>query len=654
MSRGIRSLSIALALAGVTIGLGVANAAEDSPLVRLASSGPVNLGTKPGEVVVVNESTTQWTLDLQASVEASAPGAEANAVGSVGVPVSIAVEGAEPADNSKDPTSPVVVPGVNLPAPSPSSDGTVSLVIDLTATREGAGELIVVATPSSNQMSPIVMRQPIVTSTPAAVPAVGSVTGFSADGSPLAHSGPVTASIPLETAGPCPPAKQTPAVATTTPAANPILLGEVTLVDGDHAITAQVGCGTDESTAGGRVAAAQVNATQVPSGGDFKGTLTLGDEEVSVTVSRSDRLLWPVLAMLVGFLVAFWVRLETEERRPVKVVRWRLAQAARAVLSSQARVSQALTANALPTHSMSGPVIGELDALRKRIDNIKRRGRAEELTAIAAAVAAIGGLVDDWESLPKKLLSMDTGRAAVPGLPHIAPNLDDRAAELLDPREPPRDYSSKNARDLLDEVAALEAVFSLIPNILTANQRLDAYPASLPTWDSLLNSARSGRNEITALLKESTAAKPLVADGIASKVEALRTTLRQLPDPRQQQPAPLPPGIDAEVLVDEAQVPPLPEKAPTLEGLLASWNREAEEADFTLDSTDLSLFIVAAAIALWTGLTTNYFGQAWGSPLDYAVLFFWALTGAAVISTLFDAARRFGDREFSTQGLDAK
>lgn len=690
-------LVIAAAVASLAVGFGSAHA-DEPPAITLTPEESVDLHSSEAELTLANNVVTSWQIDIQVLIQEADESADADAP-PVGVPVTITV-GDESADNATDPDEPAQLVGVELPSPSGDEDGTLTITLAIDESPPtGSGELTLVATPEqgAQDLEPIVLRRAITTDPGDPVPAVSEATGRS-------WSGPeVSAAIALTEAGPCeaPGAATSGSTTTSAPGASSTTvtpqapdpeaaptsttISELTLTDGDHTETATVTCATPEA---GADPVLRVTADDVEQGDELTGTLTLGDDEVAITLSRSAGIWVAVIVMALGFFVAYVLRWLLDIRRPKQVLSSRLSAAHKAIKGGQANYEAALGAVpesskdpcVSPRRALKGPerhhldgtkVDCELKALRERLQAVKTGAgltiseeTANEMAAIAKAIDLASALAAKWPSLATNLRAIDgevTGHESM--LRTYAPGLLTTAQKHLCPPASAY-YSSSQAESLLKETQALAGVFKLVPTIDELVRVAAADRPALPkNYADRLDEATARLNAIRATLRQATEAAPLVTADLAKEVEAVRVLLAGLPpitmvyDPTEaEQLAYLAdadagrrrlgaaPPNDGDRFADATV--PVPASTPAV----ADWVELGRRSNLAINRIDAVLFIVAVGLSMWTGLTTYYFDKAWGTWLDAATLFLWAAGTTTVLSAIFDAAKRFGDRRFTSTG----
>ena len=671
----VAAATTGLILLGLTPPL---DAQQGSP-VELVGDDAIDLSTKPAELVIQNNSTITWTLDVRVAVATTLDGATAP----VGVPVQLTI-GRRTQENTANPTRPAVRSGVRLRPVSSTSAGSRTIKLDIAAGAErvGQGELTIIATPvgpPASGLAPAVLRREITTDQADPVPAVSEASGLSNDGPT------VSAYVPLESPGPCPPADEAGSSTTTS------TIDQVTLTDGDQTVTASASCGSGEENAADRSAVLQVTATDVDAGEELTGTLSVGDDEVEITLARSSPIYSAIALMIIGFLIAYLLRWAAEVFRPRVVLRRRFNAARRSIPQGQAAYVSALRATVgderdpctKPRGALKGPErhhLGgaamecELEALLARRKAVRLRLQlhmdeqgAKDLAEVSKSIDALSAVALKWPSLAETLRSVraqvDENRTIIA---ELAPTLLAKAVRLLEP-DTDHFYSSSDATALMQEVEAIGAAFTLMPTVDKLVAAAEAVRVPLPSrLEADLVELRARLGALRSSLKHADDAKSLIEGGLKASVEAIRKGLDGLPpvtvvqnpedaaDQAYEVRFLLARAVDAVKLGETIDITdfsdgdeaPVPTATPDVDADL-SWGETVEGADFVINGIDGVLFLVALALSLWSGLVLYYFGKAWGSWLDYATLLVWAGGTTATVSALFDATKRFGDRRFA-------
>jgi hypothetical protein len=588
--------------------LATASATAQEPPVHFSSTDVVTISAEPTVATLVNDSVdTYKVICVTAEVTPDALPIDGSAPKSHAVDVAFEINGSfQPSGRAVKATLP---PGgtlrlkLTLPKPPPpASSGWLTVIVGRSTTPE------------------LVTRQRL--SVPAAQVATGlsswSFESMSRDPTP---SGGAQTLLPLSK-GSCADAGAVNGV----------------LVDGDRKASVTSGaCRPGQTTI-------PLNVTGISDVGKYSGTVKIGSENITVTVTRTLWWIWPVLAILAGVVLALVAQGSTDRGWAREENRW-LGQLKKDGENADKAFIRAAADATWKGYRIKDAVTAEVERLRTiRNSILKERGRwrrylpwpanfmSAERSALRDGTARVDQMSRRWHTTPDQFKALQAA-TGLPELDTVAPGLGRRRDALLAGTASLDDID--DIEHVITELDAWPNAEEVVRSVAKAKARLaeitPGATAMVASDKDVFDAAvRSTRALSGALSTESNA--KVVAD-LAPKVTALTNRISELPMITISEVAP------AETVTTETVQPETALAIPRTVRAAAAFL--ASRGDTLLNLVMVGLTV---AVALWTGLTTLYIGKAWGTWVDFVAAVAWGFGTAAVLTPIITALRQWGTR----------
>jgi hypothetical protein len=459
--------------------------------------------------------------------------------------------------------------------------------------------------------------------------------GTAADGAPrpLAGSWLVTSYRPTTTSFDVPLYPGTACVLPPSLPAGQVVGG---LASDDHAATVTMTC------PGGREA--HLVVTGIGPTGDYKGTINLTPGTVAtaieLTVRRTDLVIFPIIALLVGIGLAIAAGRVTGRLNPLSVAEqesWQLEAQLPSVAESFARASASrpwadlsLTDSAQTTLMTART---QLSILRRGFSGLDKTDPT--LLAVGAELRTVGDALAAWSPLAAQMAELQQANDELvsfapafhpPGAP-TSPALVGVTAGLLaggpvTVESVPRrsndiQATSRAERDMVRAARTFVGLRTRADSILGAigNDPMQSDRHNYAMW-----ALRGIETDLRAMWNAQTAEAYFALD-LQKDIVTIEGALDSLAPVQQ----------PAFVGYADAPVPAAPSSAPAPP---VQPVRAARRVGRNRLVDNVAVLIVTAVVTVWTGLAALYFGQPWGSVVDYGGALVWGFGVHAALQAL--------------------
>jgi hypothetical protein len=324
-----------------------------------------------------------------------------------------------------------------------------------------------------------------------------------------------------------------------------------------------------------------------------------GGESVKVSVIPQDWLPYPAAVLLLGVWMAWWAKRWTQSGRILQVNRAELAEARLALQQAQEKLNATAKASGYAGRSIEKDADREVTEVENEFRAVRRGGSALDAnnaryTAAVARVRALAQAAGSWAAYGEELRQM------ADALAQLKATLKDRPEGVLHDR-PVLETAAKKVLEAEGEVP-LASLPQLRENAATLADQMKRWAAA---WaEAELLRSKFGR-EHPAIADKAKQAERLLWDEATEEkflasIKAIAEGKAAIPDGESRE------GFGREGMTGGATNTGPAEKALAL--------------NLALLRGDAFNFVVAAVLALVTGLNQFYFGKAFGSLGDYAKL----------------------------------
>lgn len=589
--------------------------ADTMPSIAFADSGALTLATDAVRAQLVNNTATAWQLTATAYLDIVD-----DSVATREVPVSV--------PSSVPPGASVIVEV----GPSPEGVTTATGFVVVTGTRDGDVALArraLIVGPST--LTPRIEKW---TASNQSWTASGAAHGIP----PLPLSGPACGALGVDSK-------------------------EVTLTSGSDFATLSYQC-IPPSVEPSALASVEPSGDavlvfreeEVPGVGQYSGTLMVGDTSVALTYVVAESILWAILVITIGLLLAVWRQVHSSGG-PIRRADNRVTLIGEDAVLRQAEFEERAASASYRVYDIKLGVAQDVGRLRSALASQRpsltsKKGLQaafgtkdpDELNAVLKDAAALEQTVQHWPEVAKDLKALAEavqgldnahGAAGIPRPSEFSPLLVQRARELLmsaggSPRTKP--LTLHEARELSDEVPKLTSALKLLPIVagLYVHLELGGVPSDLDpsdrdVWFRARRLVRQARAEF-AVAADVVTLEQAKVDELVGQARALHRRVAPPPAPGEDLP---------DVMVDrrEELAPQFP--IPIIGGigrlLGGAW------AQLSTRPVDLVWLVVAIAIAVWSGLALYWIDKPWGRPSDVIVLLVWAFGTTTLLTPIFSA-----------------
>jgi hypothetical protein len=420
------------------------------------------------------------------------------------------------------------------------------------------------------------------------------------------------------------------------------------LVNGRHAATVRVGACSAPNAAG--IVTAKLQVQGLNSIGTYTGAIALtagapATDAITLSIRRTDILVFPVLAILAGIALAIAAGRLTGRGNPISMAEqqtWQLdAQLPKVANTFAARSTERPWADL----SFEPSAKQTLGAAREQLATLRRGFTALDkadptLKAVTDELSVVSTAIDRWDALPAQLDELaqanDELRNLAPSFhpPGAvpAPVLMSVATSLLSGGPIAVSSVAKRCADVKATAAAARAMAHDARAFISLRTRADAILVSIgndPAQTERRNYAMWALRGIETDLRamwSATSAESYLGLPLQNDLNTIAGTLDSLDPPPQPAFAP-----------DFAPPPPAP--APASRTTLpasstASATSRAARIGRLRVIDNIGLLVVLAVVSLWSGLVALYFGRAWGSVIDYGTAVVWGFGAQGALQSL--------------------
>lgn len=587
--------------------------ASAAPTIGFDATAPIAVSASdPGTAAIVNDTTVPYRL-----LSISAPLIDSKGAPGPQVAISSRTTGGYTA----------VTDGLVVPA-----GGVLALQLTAAAaSTPSSGYLTVLL---SSGKSRLVLHRPVNFKPPTAVPAETSRTELARAGVGSWNGrGSATLWLPLSS-GTCAQAGLPPTA---------------TLADGEHTVTLTPGCDPDKTSL------VKLRASGIPQVGDYKGTLPIGGQNVSIELQRGLGPLWPIVMIVIGLGLAVvvqgitdrgWIRQQRGWIRrmgPLAVRAGKAFETAGAqghpwaaydiasyadnrAQAAGADIEQVITSRPKLLRHLPWPV-GYQATRRADITN-----RLVDLDALIAGWASTAAV---FATVQRALTGAGSAAAAT------APELTRRVKALLAAEEPDLAVAAAQIGSASAALALVERVRGQARELHDLNAKSDYLS---PSDQELLGTAWQQHRVAAAALAEVVEPDDAMAR-VAPLVSAAAVSIAALPRA-------------ADVTAPDATVayagPPLSSgrviQQTGVIGQLAFNVLSPVRAARTFiteamgPATNLLLFVFNLTVAVWTGLVFLYLGKTWGTGVDFVTAVAWGFGASTVLTPLLNVIQSLATR----------
>ena len=421
------------------------------------------------------------------------------------------------------------------------------------------------------------------------------------------------------------------------------------LVDGDRtAAVKNTPCSGDQPSIG-------LEVTGISGVGTYSGTVAVGSDSIEFKVTRTLWWVWPVVAILLGLILAIVAEGATDRGWSREQVRWlgKLKEDGEATDTAFASAAGNAPWNG---YRIAGAVNAEVDRLMtKREEILDGRGRwrryfpwpanfmSAERTALRESTQHVDQVLRDWRVAPDQLKAGDA-EALVPELDTFAPKLKARRLSLLAGTTDPQDLEAFER--IIVELTSWPAAIQVVTTLAKVKARLDelkpGYHGMVWSDSEVYDAAVRSERAISAAVRSEADADAIA--GFLPAVTALVEQVSGLPKIRPVARHELTAGVIGVGVIGEGVSTETirPGTALSLPAFLES----AVAFLSTRGDTMLNIVMVAltVSVAIWSGLSTLYVDKAWGTWIDFVAAFVWGFGTAALLTPILTALRAWGTR----------
>lgn len=420
--------------------------------------------------------------------------------------------------------------------------------------------------------------------------------------------------------------------------------------------------GQTVSRYGGASLALKLTADGFGPPGTYTGTISLlpgnpPSGDVSVSIVYTDSVLWPILLLGLGIVVAVMVQKVAQVYRVVWQLQGQLAELGVTFAAAQERFAALTQGKVHPTYSIEQAVNRANNKLNEQAEALKGplTGTLDQQahTAVVTGIAALKDVIDGWapvdgeeslEGFAQELVHLASTLATIEriaaatagrlderpeGTPAIVATLThDLTGTPFDGVDEYRRRRKQIEKDADFADAWLEKAQSTMSLERRAapgagGQRNREYAKKL--WSELW--ASSTAEEVRSVGAAS--ALPLLQSTDQPLTSALGANLatidREFPYPT------LTRARRQEAQLESPRIAAVKSLAPV------DYAARARDYRARLSHTRWLLAAVAFVVAIVTGLIALYFGKTWGTATDFVTAFFWGLTTQAALTGLLAA-----------------
>jgi hypothetical protein len=419
-------------------------------------------------------------------------------------------------------------------------------------------------------------------------------------------------------------------------------------VNGRHAATVRVSACSGPNAAGIVTATLQVQGLH--SIGTYTGAINLvagapTTDAITLSIRRTDILVFPVLAILVGLALAIAAGRLTGRGNPISIAdqqTWQLDAKLPKVATTFASQSADRPWADLTFEPSAKQALSDA---RKQLTTLRRGFSALDkadptLKSITDELALVSTAIDRWGALPPQLDELaqadDELRKLAPSFhpPGAvpAPVLVSVAASLLGGGSIAVGAVAKRSADVKATAAAERAMAHDARAFIGLRTRADAIlvsigndPAQTERRNYAMWALRGVETDLRAMWS-ATSAESYLALPLQNDLNTIAGTLDSLDPPPQPAFAP-----------DFAAPPPAPAPGATkvapAPSETSATTRAARVGRLRLID-NIGLLVVLAVVSLWSGLVALYFGRAWGSVIDYGTAVVWGFGAQGALQSL--------------------
>jgi hypothetical protein len=409
------------------------------------------------------------------------------------------------------------------------------------------------------------------------------------------------------------------------------------VVDDDRAIAISSTC------SGSKL---ELHADHFPRTGTYSGKLGSGDTAVDLEVRRTMAVIWPILMILIGVVLALWSQgqLDSGARFALRRAIRRLRRDARGADVEYARKGDGTQ---WEKYELEGAVNDAADALLRELKDLAiwlppwlrwlpwpDGYMAEEQKALRTKLADLDQLVHDWPSLPDDFAAAQAALTQRPGAIADAPELVARALIVLGAAGGP--FDTKELQKRRDEARAGPEALRMVDELVRVRDYLAKFGYPLPSnWPAedvaAFVRARQYVRQATAMFadaSDATLVKPQIgpvlehASRLASRLAAPGATQVAAFAGRQQAAGG---GFLWAPIVSIGRVV----------GAFRTGVAAAGPA---------AAVFLALAIGILSGLPTLYIGKGWGTPADYAAAIVWGYLASTIVTPIVGLVKQLGAR----------
>jgi hypothetical protein len=405
-------------------------------------------------------------------------------------------------------------------------------------------------------------------------------------------------------------------------------------VDGDRTVSVDFTC-TD-----GKV---QLRAGDFPGPGTYKAKPKIGDSVVEMEIRRTISMWWPVVLILLGFLLAMWAQGRLDQGWRMQQ-RWWLTRLPHRAAKEDVLYVVAARDTPWEKYELEPVIQKEADSASAQLDEIAQSRplllrylpwpdgfMQAEREGVRKQIVAMDQLVRNWAGMPGTFAKANERVGKEPYYVTRAPKLVERALVIINAADLPVSADELTAR--CAEAKAVAGAFDVADDLDALDKYLVALEAisDRPPEDrALLIRARQYEREARATLRES-GDSTLVAAEVGPLVQRASRLASRLPRP----------DADTGEIEMEAAGPS------ELLGIpLAAVRRLSEVLQAgRLGTGHATLILLTLAIGVWSGLAVLYNDKAWGGSYgDYVAAFVWGFGASTVIAPVVSAVKQLGTR----------
>jgi hypothetical protein len=407
---------------------------------------------------------------------------------------------------------------------------------------------------------------------------------------------------------------------------------------------------------------AELSVESLPSAGRYEGEVNFGSSQdknstVTLSVVAKDFILWPILVTGFGILLAWGISRYTKVLRVVWTLRKQEADLGKSFAESQAKFSKATQDTPSRNYSIAADLQKQRRNLLALLSKIEAKWAPDlttdddykeatsQLQSLEAAIAQWGQFGPALATLNDKLQQaesdIDASKVLLQGVGE--PKLFSIVKSLLQGSSITIAALSAKMQDVQDKTKLLLQWMEANDEAKAATARLQDLPSEQPLTADQTSRRHGAETQLVTVWQHLWGGDLAAIDSVTASggdLDTATAAIAQLEKelPRRERRVDLvsaPQAASVEELWGSLIIPSAARDLP------ASDTRRAALLRHSLWIGDRVATICALVIALLTGLSLKYFGQAFGTAEDYIGLFLWGAGTKATLDIITSIVGKF-------------